>query len=167
MNLNITSLKRAILFIVAEWGGQSQWAYGQLSNFLQQRGVPSEHLVCIDVDREPDIYGVPEFAEKIHGNGEAAVVRDGHIVFITTLGKDQGKIARAVRRIVKGLCGLNLPVGFRDRIGFPSHFEAVINDRRYQHGWRSEYFGFLRRRFLIRIGEACSSHPLRYLSNHD
>jgi hypothetical protein len=57
-------------------------------SFLQERGV-SEQLVCIDIDREPEIYDVPEFSGKVHGWGEAAVVRDGRIVFVTVLGKDQ------------------------------------------------------------------------------
>jgi hypothetical protein len=35
---------------------------------------------------------MPEFAGKIHGWGETAIVQGGRIVFVTVLGKDQARI---------------------------------------------------------------------------
>jgi hypothetical protein len=46
---------------------------------------------CGAVARPPELYDMPEFAGKIHGWGEAAVVRDGRVVFVTALGKDQSR----------------------------------------------------------------------------
>lgn len=77
---------------MAEWSGSAKMAFKQLTDLLRQSHTPSEHLICIDVDREPGIYDLPEFADKIHGNGEAAIVRDGRIVFVTSLGKDKSQI---------------------------------------------------------------------------
>ena len=57
-----------------------------------QRGATSETLTCIDVDQDPTVYELPEFSGKIHAYGEAAVVRDGRIVFVTVLGKDKAQI---------------------------------------------------------------------------
>lgn len=88
---SITSIQRGVLFLLARWSGPAVVAHKFLSGFLQERGA-SEHLVCIDVDSEPEIYDVPEFSGKIHGWGEAAVVRDGRVVFFAALAKDQSRI---------------------------------------------------------------------------
>jgi hypothetical protein len=88
---SITSIQRGIVFLLARWSGPAVNARDILLNLLQDRGI-SEHLLCVDVDREPEIYDVPELSGKIHGWGEAAVVRDGKIVFVTVLGKDLGRI---------------------------------------------------------------------------
>lgn len=88
---SITSIQQGILFLLAKWSGPAVIAHKFLSSFLQERGA-LEHLVCIDVDREPEIYDVPEFSGKVHGWGEAAAIRDGRIVFVTVLGKDRSRI---------------------------------------------------------------------------
>ena len=54
---------------------------------LEQRGIPMEHLHVLDVDRHPELYDLPEFVGRIHGWGEAAVVRDGKVLFVTTIGR--------------------------------------------------------------------------------
>ena len=58
---------------------------------LEQRGIPLEHLHVLDVDRHPELYDLPEFVGRIHGWGEAAVVRDGKVVFVAVLGKDRNR----------------------------------------------------------------------------
>ena len=92
MATNIKSIERGIIFLMAEWSGQAKWSHKQLTEFLKQRQIAPEHFICIDVDHEPDIYDLPELSGKIHGFGEAVVVRDGRIVFVTTLGKDKSQI---------------------------------------------------------------------------
>lgn len=86
------SIQHGIVFLMAPWSGGAQWAHRHLTEFLQQRGVPSEKLATLDLDCEPWVYDWPEFAGKIHGWGEAAVVKDGRIVHFTILGKDQRRI---------------------------------------------------------------------------
>ena len=88
----ITSIQRGIILVMAEWSGQAHWVYRKLVDFLAQRGATSETLTCIDVDQDPTVYELPEFSGKIHAYGEAAVVRDGRIVFVTVLGKDKAQI---------------------------------------------------------------------------
>jgi len=53
------------------------------------------------VDLEPKVYEMPEFAGRIHGWGEAAVVRDGRIVFVTVLGKDQSRIQEHCEELIR------------------------------------------------------------------
>lgn len=105
MNPDITAIQRGIIFVMAEWSGNAVWALKQLSTFLREHGVAPEHLTCIDVDREPEIYKVPELSGKIHGHGEAAVVRHGRIVFTTTLGQDQSKIQERCEELLKAHAG--------------------------------------------------------------
>lgn len=88
----IQSIQHGIVFLLAEWSGGAKWAHDQLVTFLEQRGIPLERLHVLDVDRHPEVYGLPKFAGRIHGWGEAAVVRDGKIVFVSVLGKDQSRI---------------------------------------------------------------------------
>jgi hypothetical protein len=85
----ITSIQKGIVFLMAEWSGQAKWAHKHLTAFLDKQKSKVEKFVCIDVDREPGVYDLPEFSGKIHGFGEAAVVKDGRIVFVTVLGKDK------------------------------------------------------------------------------
>jgi hypothetical protein len=88
----IQSIQHGIVFLMATWSGGAQWAHGQLVAFLEQRGIPLEQLHVLDVDRHPELYDMPEFVGRIHGWGEAGVVRDGRVAFVTVLGKDQRRI---------------------------------------------------------------------------
>ena len=98
---DITSVQRGIIFLMAEWSGSAKMAFKQLTDILAQRHTASEHLICIDVDREPGVYDLPEFFGKIHGNGEAAVVRDGRIVFVTSLGKDKSQMQERCEELLR------------------------------------------------------------------
>jgi hypothetical protein len=86
---HIASIHNGIIFLMAEWSGQSKWAYKHLATYLEKQGISIETLASIDIDRKPYIADLPELAGKIHGFGEAAVVKDGRIVFVTVLGKDK------------------------------------------------------------------------------
>ena len=86
---SITSIQRGIVFLMATWSGGAQWALPKLVSFLEQHDIPSEQLHVFDVDQHRELYSVPELVGKIHGSGEALVVKEGKIVFLTRLGKDQ------------------------------------------------------------------------------
>ena len=88
----IQSIQHGIVFLMAEWSGGAQWAYRQLVTRLEQRGIPQEQLHVFNVDQHPELYHIPELTGRIHGYGETAIVRDGRIVFVTVLGKDQTRI---------------------------------------------------------------------------
>ncbi|MEO6184644.1 MAG: hypothetical protein ABIP71_16380 [Verrucomicrobiota bacterium] len=101
MTTTIQSIKRGIVFLMAEWSGGAKWGHRHLVAFLEQRGISAEQLHVLDVDRHPELYDMPEFAGKIHGWGEAAVVRDGRIVFVTVLGKDQSRTQEHCEELLK------------------------------------------------------------------
>lgn len=88
----IQSIQHGIVFLKAPWSGAAQWAHSQLVTFLEQRGIPSAQLHVLEIDCHPELYEMPEFAGRIHGWGEAAVVRQGRVVFVTVLGKDRHRI---------------------------------------------------------------------------
>jgi hypothetical protein len=87
----IQSIEHGIVFLLAEWSGGAKWAHRQLVMSLEQRAIPLERLHVFDVDRHPEVYDLPEFIGRVHGWGEAAVVREGKIVFVSVLGKDQSR----------------------------------------------------------------------------
>ncbi len=97
----ITSIQKGIIFLMAAWSGQAKWAYTQLTSFLEQRGMVLEHFICIDIDRELDVCDLPELSGKIHGFGEAAVVKDGRITFVTALGKDKDLIDQKCEELLR------------------------------------------------------------------
>lgn len=97
----IPSIDCGIIFVMAQWSGDAQWAHKELTAFLAQRGVPADRLLCIDVDREPAVYDLPGFAGKIHGWGEAGVVRGGRIVFVTVLGRDKSCIQEHCEELLR------------------------------------------------------------------
>jgi hypothetical protein len=86
---SITSIQRGVIFLMATWSGGAQVAHRYLVSFLEQHGISAEQLHVLDVDQHPELYELPELAGKIHGWGEAAVVKDGKIIYFTRLGKDQ------------------------------------------------------------------------------
>ncbi len=81
----IRGVSRGILFLMAFWSGSSMMAFKRLTEVLsrldQNRIL---ELVVVDVDGSPALYQLPEFLGRVHGNGEAAWVRNG--VIVTTKG---------------------------------------------------------------------------------
>jgi len=98
---SIQSIQHGIVFLMAKWSGGAVWAHGQLVKFLDQRGIPAQQLTVLDVDCHPELYDMPEFAGKIHGWGETAIVQGGRIVFVTVLGKDQARIEEHCEELLR------------------------------------------------------------------
>jgi hypothetical protein len=96
----ISSIDHGIVFLMARWSGSATWAHRQLTQSLRQRGIPPERLTCVDIDREAAVYDVAEFSGKIHGWGEAAVVKHGRITFFTVLGRDQARIGEQCEQLL-------------------------------------------------------------------
>ena len=88
----IQSIQHGIVFLMAKWSGGAKCAQRKLITFMEQRGIPLERLHALDVDRHPELYEMPEFVGRIHGWGEAAVIKNCKIVFVAVLGKDQSRI---------------------------------------------------------------------------
>jgi hypothetical protein len=101
MTTNISSIQSGIVFLMAEWSGQAKWACGQLKSFLAPHQAALANLVCIDVGRDPGIYDLPELSGKIHGYGEAAVIKNGKVVFVTVLGKDKIQTQNRCEELLK------------------------------------------------------------------
>ena len=86
---------------MAEWSGPAKAAHKYLAEFLAQNPPALEHLICIDLDRQPEVYNLPELSGKIHGYGEAAVINDGFIVFATILGKEKSQISERCEELLR------------------------------------------------------------------
>ena len=77
----INSIQRGILFLMAFWSGTSVRAFAEITEVLGRLDANAEiDFVVVDVDGSPALYDVPEFLGKVHGNGEAAWVRNGNII---------------------------------------------------------------------------------------
>jgi hypothetical protein len=92
MAVNISSIERGIVFLMAPWSGPAVMASQHLRDYLAAH-APGVTYVSINVDDDPSVYEVPGLAGKIHGWGEAAVVRNGRVVFCTALAKDKVQFA--------------------------------------------------------------------------
>jgi hypothetical protein len=97
----IHSIQHAIIFLMAQWSGGAHWAHRALTQFLEQRGIPAERLITLDIDQEPELHDLPELAGRIHGWGETAVVKDGRVVFVTALGKDKRRIQERCEELLR------------------------------------------------------------------
>src|SRR5471030_2926851 len=100
MATTFASVRNGIVFLMAEWS-PAKLAYNDLKNFLEHRRSALDNLTCVDVDREPDIYDLPELSGKIHGWGEVVVVKNGKIVFVTEIGKDKSQIQNRCEELLK------------------------------------------------------------------
>src|SRR5688572_20034602 len=101
----VPSIERGFVFLLAEWSGPAKRGFGWLVISLEQRVIPPEQLHVLDVDRHPELYDMPEFVGRIHGAGEAAVVRDGSVVFISALGKDRNRIQEYCDELLRAYDG--------------------------------------------------------------
>ncbi|HSU52858.1 MAG TPA: hypothetical protein VLT36_02220 [Candidatus Dormibacteraeota bacterium] len=101
----ITSIQRGIVFLMADWSGGARWAYPRLVAFLKEHGIASEELHVLNVDDHPELYNMPELSGKIHGWGEALVVKAGRIVLFTRLGKDQPLIQEHCDQLLRVYVG--------------------------------------------------------------
>ena len=101
MATTFLSIQNGIVFLMAEWSGPAKLAYNDLKCFLEHHRSALDNLTFIDVDREPDIYNLPELSGKIHGWGEVVVVKNGKIGFVTELGKDKSQIQNRYEELLK------------------------------------------------------------------
>lgn len=97
----IHSIQHGIVFLMATWSGGALWAHRQLVTFLEQRGIPSKQLHVFNVDHHPELYDMPAFIGRIHGWGEAAIVRDGRIVLVVVLGHDRRRLQEHLEELLR------------------------------------------------------------------
>jgi hypothetical protein len=95
------SVQNGIVFLMAEWSGSAKLAYNDLKRFLENHRLALDNLTCVDVDREPGIYDLPELSGKIHGWGEVVVIKNSKIIFVTTLGKDKSQLQNRCEELLK------------------------------------------------------------------
>jgi hypothetical protein len=60
-----------------------------------------DQLHVFNIDHHPELSQIPELASKIHGWGETAIVKDGKIVFVAALGKDQKRIPEICEELLR------------------------------------------------------------------
>ena len=78
--LVVASMSRGILFLFAFWSGASHVVFKRLTKTVGELD-PRRRLdfVVVDIDGASRICEAPEFLGRVHGNGEAAWIRDGRI----------------------------------------------------------------------------------------
>jgi hypothetical protein len=86
---SINSIQNGIIFLMAKWSGPAVIAYRELLIFLEKNNIPPDQLHVFDIDLHQELNDMPEFIGKIHGWGETAVVKDGKIILVIVLGKNQ------------------------------------------------------------------------------
>jgi hypothetical protein len=83
----IGTIRCGVLFVMAFWSGPARSAFAELKRTLEAIDPDGRlELVVVDTDGCQDLYELPEFVGKLHGAGEAAWVRSGHIVRTSGLG---------------------------------------------------------------------------------
>lgn len=74
------SITRGILFLFAFWSGPAHMAFKRLTQTVGELDPQSRlQFVVVDIDGAARICESPEFMGRVHGNGEAAWIRDGRI----------------------------------------------------------------------------------------
>lgn len=89
---SIRDIDHGILFLMAEWSGPAQWAWRQLSTFLDGYPGTKPNVVKVEWHEADSLFKLPELDGKVHALGEAMVVKAGQIVFLTVLGKEETEI---------------------------------------------------------------------------
>ncbi|QDU36302.1 hypothetical protein Mal4_05870 [Maioricimonas rarisocia] len=83
----IWSVDRGILFLMAFWSAPSIRAFTDLTEALHEASASVPQLIVLDIDGAPGVCQLPELVGRIHGYGEAVVVRDGRIVHLASLAR--------------------------------------------------------------------------------
>lgn len=74
------TVSRGILFLFAFWSGPAHVSFKRLTQTVAELDPQSRlQFVVVDIDGAPRICESAEFRGRVHGNGEAAWIRDGHI----------------------------------------------------------------------------------------
>jgi len=75
-----TTITRGILFLFLFCSGPAHIAFKRLTRTVAEVDPQGRlQLVVVDIEGAARICESPEFTGKVHGNGEAAWIRDGHI----------------------------------------------------------------------------------------
>jgi hypothetical protein len=70
-----------ILFIMAFWSGTSYTSFSRLKQALTRLDPEGRlEVLVVDTDGCPELYEFPDLKDKLHGNGEAAWIREGRII---------------------------------------------------------------------------------------
>lgn len=77
------------MFLDAPWSGPSRVARHSLLSAVTRIGLPESTVLVVNLDENPAVHEMPELEDKIHGWGEAFVVRDGQILGLRALGRNQ------------------------------------------------------------------------------
>ena len=86
---------------MAEWSGSAKVAWRQLCESVDDYRGSKPQVIKIDLQEGEPIYDLPELAGKIHGWGEAMVVKRGEIVFFTALGKEKAEIQSRCEELLR------------------------------------------------------------------
>ena len=83
----IDTIRVGVLFVMAFWSGSARAAFVRLKRVLSDIDPGGQlEVVVVDTDGCSDLYECPEFAGRLHGNGEAAWIAGGRIVCTATGG---------------------------------------------------------------------------------
>src|ERR1051325_1722952 len=99
--ISIREIERAIIFLMAEWSGPAQWAWRELSEFLENYRGQAPNVIKLEWKDAAPVYSLPELDGKVHAWGEAFVVKNGQVVFFTVLGKEKQEIQRRCEMLVR------------------------------------------------------------------
>jgi hypothetical protein len=103
--ISIRDIDRGIVFLMAEWSGPAQVAWRQLCEFADGYRGAKPRIIKMELQEGAPVYDVPELSGKIHGWGEAMVVRGGQIVYFTVLGKEQVDVQGRCQELVRAYEG--------------------------------------------------------------
>jgi hypothetical protein len=99
--ISIRDIDHAIVFLMAEWSGPAQWAWRQLCSYVESYPGTKPNLMKVEWQDAESVFNHPELEGKVHGYGEAMVVRAGQIVFSTVLGKDKPEVQTKCQKLLK------------------------------------------------------------------
>ena len=103
--VSIREIDRGIVFLMAEWSGPAQWAWGQLREFVESYQATKPNLIKIEWQDAEAVYSLPELHGRVHGWGEVVVVKGGRIVFFTALGKEKTEVQNKCQELLRAYEG--------------------------------------------------------------
>jgi hypothetical protein len=98
----IGTIRLGILFVMAFWSVPSRLAFAHLKTVLSELDRNGRlEVVVVDIDGCSNLYEIPEFVQKLHGNGEAAWIDEGRIVTVTTGSSAPDAVETFTRRLLE------------------------------------------------------------------
>src|SRR5262245_51309911 len=84
------TVSRGILFLFAFWSGPAHIAFKRLTQTVAELDPQScLQFVVVDIDGAARVCESPEFRGRVHGNGEAAWIRDGGVALCQNSSKNE------------------------------------------------------------------------------